>query len=271
MYLADYHTHSRISPDGSCTMTAMARAAAEKGLDEICFTDHVEPFVWGDGSRPPLPHDWTPLREEFAAAQAKMGGRIRLRLGIELGDALIDLDHTEKMLANAPAFDFVIASIHMLSERCGGKDLYFFDPKDEAEAHEGIRDYLERLQTLADWEGPWSVLGHLTLPLRYLNELRGFHLTFDGYEKEVESILRSVIARERGIEVNTNRGNAPLPGEKWLRMYRDLGGEIITLGSDAHVDAHVGWAIRERQELLKKCGFTKFCTFEKMEPRWHGL
>lgn len=271
MYLADYHTHSRVSPDGSCTMADMARGAIRKGLQEICFTDHVEPFVWGDGSRPPLPHDWTPLQEEFARAQAEVGDKIRLRLGIELGDAIIDLHHTEKMLENAPEFDFVIGSIHMLSEKVGGKDLYFFDPKDEETAHTGIRDYLERLRALAEWNGPFSVLGHLTLPLRYLNELRGFHLTFDGYETEVEEIFRILIANGKGIEINTNRGNDPLPGAKWLKMYRELGGEIITLGSDAHVDSHVGWAIRERQELLRECGFRRFCTFERMDPIWHNL
>ena len=271
MYLADYHTHSRISPDGSCAMADMAAAAVEKGLQEICFTDHVEPFVWGDGSRPPLPHNWEPLKEEFARAQAAMGERIKLRLGIELGDAVMDLAHTEKMLENAPEFDFVIGSIHMLSEKAGGKDLYFFDPKDEAEAHMGIRDYLERVLALARWDGPYSVLGHLTLPLRYLNELRGFHLTFDGYEAEVEEILRTLIAKGKGIEINTNRGNDPLPGEKWLKMYRALGGEIITLGSDAHRADHVGWAIGERQELLRQCGFRRFCTFERMDPIWHNL
>ena len=113
-------------------------------------------------------------------------------------------------------------------------------------------------------------LGHaIATHLHFEN--RGFDLNFDGYEAEVESIFRALIARDKGIEVNTNRGNAPLPGEKWLRMYRDLGGRIITLGSDAHVDQHVGWAIRERQELLKRCGFTEFCTFEKMQPIWHEL
>ena len=271
MYLADYHTHSRISPDGSCTMADMARGAVKRGLQEICFTDHVEPFVWGDGSRPPLPHNWEPLKAEFARAQEEMGDQIRLRLGIELGDAIMDLDHTGKMLENAPEFDFVIGSIHMLSEKAGGKDLYFFDPKDEQEARAGIRDYLERVRDLAVWNGPFSVLGHLTLPLRYLNELRGFHLTFDGYEAEVEEILRILIGNGKGIEINTNRGNEPLPGEKWLKLYRELGGEIITLGSDAHVDSHVGWAIRERQELLRACGFRRFCTFERMNPIWHNL
>ena len=175
------------------------------------------------------------------------------------------------ILSGAPEFDFVIGSIHMLSQACGGQDLYFFEPKDEAEAHAGIRDYLERLQTLADWDGPWSVLGHLTLPLRYLNENRGFQLTFDGYERQVEQIFRTLLANGCGIELNTNRGNTPLPNEKWLRMYRDLGGEIITLGTDAHSAEYVGCSIRECQQLLRVCGFTRFCTFELRQPIWHEL
>ena len=88
---------------------------------------------------------------------------------------------------------------------------------------------------------------------------------------EIEEIFRTLLDRGCGIEVNTNRGNTPLPDEKWLRMYRELGGRIITLGSDAHADHQVGWAIRERQELLKRCGFTEFCTFENMQPIWHEL
>lgn len=271
MYLADYHTHSRLSPDAKCSMAEMALAAQAAGLDEICFTDHVEPIIWGSTDLRPLPCDWAALQAEFQEAEDAVGGAVRLRLGIELGDAVRDFAHTEKLLSDMPQLDFIIGSIHILSPAMGGEDLYFFDPRDEETAHQGIRDYLQQVRALAEWDGPFSVLGHLTLPLRYLNENRGFHLTFDGYEWEVEAILRTLIQKDRGIEVNTNRGNAPLPGEKWLRMYHDLGGEIITLGSDAHATKQVGCAIRERQELLKKCGFTKFATFEKMEPIWHTL
>ena len=271
MYLADYHTHSCVSTDGSCSMSEMARAALDKGFQEICFTDHVDPVNWGETTLCPLPYDWEPLRREFAAAQAEMGDRIKLRLGIEL-DAMFDIGHTMQVLQGAPEFDFVIGSVHMLSrEKMGGLDLYFFRPENEEQAHDGIRDYLDQVRQFAQWDGSYSVLGHLTLPLRYLNELQGFHLTFDDYEKEMEEIFRSLIERGRGIEVNTNRGNDPLPGEKWLRMYRDLGGRIITLGSDAHDTANIGCAIRQRQELLKQCGFEKFCTFEKMKPIWHKL
>ena len=270
MYLADYHMHSRISPDAGTPMALLAEAAIKAGLDEICFTDHVEPIVWGSTRLRPEPYDWAALTGEYRAAREAMGDRITLRLGMELGDAPWSFEHTEKMIADAPELDFVIGSVHMLSEKFNGVDLYFFDPKDDDEAREGMADYLKQVKKLSEW-GRFSVLGPLTLPLRYLNENRGFHLTFDGFEREIEEILRPLIGKGLGIELNTNRGNTPLPDEKWLRMYRDLGGEIITLGTDSHGPEYVGCAIRERQQLLKDCGFTRFCTFEKMRPIWHEL
>lgn len=269
MYLADYHTHTRISPDAGRTMTEMAEAALAAGLDEICFTDHMEPVDWGVVT-PRESYDWEGLWADFQEAQARLGDRIQMRLGIELGDVPWNVENTERLLAQAPPLDFVIGSIHMLPESYHGTDLYFFDPADEAAARIGIADYLAQVRKLAEW-GRFSVLGHMTLPLRYLNENRGFHLTFDGFEGEMESIFRILIQKGLGIELNTNRGNTPLPDEKWLRMYRSLGGEIITLGSDAHRRRDVGCAIRERQQLLRQCGFTRFCTFDKMRPVWHEL
>ena len=270
MYLADYHTHSRISQDARHSMTVMAEAGVATGLDELCFTDHIEPIIWYSTQLRQEPIDWQAMLAEFAAAKAAVGDRIHLRLGIELGDAMWDFAHTERLLADAPALDFVIGSVHTLSADYGGIDLYLFEPKSEQEARVGMADYLEQVYKMANW-GKFSVLGHLTLPLRYLNENRGFDLTFDGFEAEIQDILRILIQKGCGIEVNTNRGNTPLPDGKWLRMYRALGGEIITLGTDAHTPNFVGCAIRERQELLRECGFKRFCTFEKMQPIFHAL
>ena len=164
MYLADYHTHSRISPDARRSMTEMAEAAIAAGLDELCFTDHMEPVGWGV-TTPRESYPWQALSEEFAEARAAAGDRIRLRLGIELGDVPWAVENTERLLAQAPPLDFIIGSIHMLSARYGGMDLYFFDPKDEEEARAGMADYLGQVRGLAEW-GKFSVLGHLTLPLR---------------------------------------------------------------------------------------------------------
>ena len=269
MYFADYHTHSRVSPDAFSSMTEMAEAAIRQGLQEICFTDHVEP-IWFGSTAPRKTYDWAPLTEEFRAAQAAVGDRIRLRLGVELGDAVWDLDRSQAIMARAPALDFVIGSIHILSERMDGRDLYSLAPGDEAETQACLADDLGQIQRLARWGG-FHVLGHLTLPLRYLNENRGMHVSFDGFEAEMEAIFRTIIPKGIGIELNTNRGNTPLPDGKWLRMYRSLGGEIVTQGTDAHAPDAVGCAVREGQALLRESGFRRFCTFRGGKPQWHDL
>lgn len=269
MYLADYHTHTRFSPDARNSMTDMARAAIAAGLDEICFTDHVEPMTWG-GMEKRGPYDWSLLTADFQAAQREVGRQIRLRLGMELGDAQWYPEHTRRLLADAPEFDFIIGSVHLLSKKYEGRDLYLFAPEGEAEAQAALEDYLEELAAVAKLGG-FNVLGHLTLPVRYFNEMRGFHVSFDPYEDAIRGIFRTLIEAGQGIELNVNRGSTPLPDAKWLTIYRQMGGEVITLGTDSHSPEFVGGSIRERQALLRECGFQRFCTFEKQQPVWHEL
>ena len=189
MYLADYHMHSRVSPDARHSMTEMAEAALRAGMNEVCFTDHIEPVAW-NGRDPIEFYDWGALSKEFREAREALGDRIQLRLGIELGEAVLDLPRTAELLKGAPELDFIIGSTHILSERFGFVDMYFFHPEDEEEALLGIGDYLGLVRQTAEW-GQFDVLGHLTLPLRYLNENQGFHLSFDPFEAEVEGILRT--------------------------------------------------------------------------------
>lgn len=270
MYLADYHTHTRFSPDAGDSMTAMAQAAIRAGLDEICFTDHVEPLVWGTTEPRYDDYDWAALTADFQAAQEAVGDRIRLRLGMEMGDPQWYPEQMRALLRTAPAFDFVIGSVHMLTPAYLGKDLYYFVPESEARAQGSLEDYLSSVQTLANMGG-FNVLGHLTLPLRYLNEMRGYSVTFEPYEEQIRGIFKTLIEAGRGIELNVNRGNTPLPDARWLKLYREMGGEIITLGTDSHSTDHVGGFVRERQALLRECGFRQFCTFEKQKPVWHEL
>ena len=135
MYLADYHVHSRISPDASASMQEMAEAAIRLGFQEICFTDHVEPIRFGT-TEPRGAYDWDPMIAEFRAARTAVGDRITLRLGAELGDAVWGIRRMESMLAEAPPLDFLIGSIHTLSEKMEGRDLYFLTPRDEQEARD---------------------------------------------------------------------------------------------------------------------------------------
>ena len=268
-YIADYHLHSACSPDAETSMRDMAAAAIAAGLNEICFTDHVEPVEESTG-RHRRSYDWGALERAFQEARNTWGDRIQLRLGIELGDALRAQSVSETLLAAAPEVDFIIGSIHALPASYNWTNLYYYDYEKDDAIRRALRDYLAEVQDLANW-GRFSVLGHLTLPVRYAGELHGKSISFDGFEDEIRAILRTLIQSGCGIELNTNRGHIPLPDEKWLRMYHQEGGEIITIGSDAHRPSYVGCAVRERQDLLKFCGFTRFCTFEKRSPLWHEL
>ena len=269
MYLADYHTHSAASPDGSLTVRRLAEAAVRAGLDEICVTDHVDTVLWG--SHAPREHfDWSELLKQLAEARETYAGRLAIRLGAELGEAPMGFERAERLLGEAPKLDFVIGSVHMAGEKFQHFDLYFIEKGSKTYYHSVIDSYLEDVLRLAKW-GKFSVLGHLTLPLRYINENLGEQLTFDGHCQQCEEIFRALIQNGCGIECNTNRGNTPLPDAPLLKLYRRLGGEIITLGSDAHSAEFVGCCIRERQELLRQCGFRYFCTFEEGKPIFRAL
>lgn len=269
MYLADYHTHSDCSPDGRETIARMAEAAVARGLDEICITDHVDTICWGS-LQPRWDFDWDKAQTELAEARRLYGDRLTIRLGAELGEAPMGFDRAERLLEESPGLDFVIGSVHMAGEKFHHFDLYYIEKKDETYYHSVIDSYLEDVLRLARW-GKFSVLGHLTLPLRYINENLGEELTFDGHFDQCREIFRALIESGCGIECNTNRGHQPLPDAPLLKLYREQGGEIITLGSDAHSAEYVGCCIRERQELLRQCGFRYFTTFEGGKPRFRKL
>ena len=217
-----------------------------------------------------------PSKHVYKTYQALVDGHLTdrdlepLRRGIELGEAMRDFAYADELLSRLPELDFVIGSQHQLSEKYDWNGLYFLPEATEQEAREQIADYLTLVLETAKW-GKFSVLGHLTLPLRYMNENHGMHMSFDGFEDEVAQVFRALIENGCGIECNVNRGNTPLPDAKWLRLYHELGGEIITIGTDAHTPEFVGMRARETQELLKNCGLDYVCTFEKKKPVFHKI
>lgn len=268
MYLSDYHTHCALSFDSKTPVEDMVRAAIAAGLQELCLTDHVD--LYPSGSTEHWEHDFSARGETFACADRAAEGKLIVRRGIELGEAPRDPQYADALLARLEGLDFIIGSQHQLSGKYDYTDLYFMPGGSEDEARAQISDYLALMLETAKL-GKYSVLGHLTLPLRYMNENHGMHMTFDGFEDEVAQILRAAIEHGGGIECNINRGNMPLPDAKWLKLYRELGGEIITTGTDAHTPEFVGGHVRRTQELLRDCGFGYVCTFEKMRPIFHKI
>lgn len=267
--LADYHVHCSCSPDCDTPPEVQVQAALAAGLEALCFTDHVD-MANRAGVIGPYDFDWAEIRRVNRELRERFGHRLALPMGTELGLAHMDLDMADRYLDAVPELDFVIASQHHVSARCGGIDLwdYTFPPE---QLRTMLEDYFDDLLTVAKW-GRFSVLGHLTLPVRYMlrSGLPQPNLTL--YRDQIDTLLKCLAENGLGLECNTSKGSGlHLPDGDILRRYRELGGEIVTLGSDAHTPEAVGAGIRKAQELLRECGFRYVCAFRERKPEFHKL
>lgn len=272
----DYHVHTHYSDDSEYQMEEVVQDAIKQGIEELCFTDHVDYGVKQDHGDLPNPEEETNGRfnvdypayyQQFLQLKEQYQEAIALKFGLEFGIQTGTISRYEKLFATYP-FDFVLLSIHQVN------NLEFWDGKFQ----EGKTDkqcyqeyYEEMLQVVKNYHD-YSCLSHLDLIRRYLDKEAN---TFQEYEGILREILSYIIQDGKGIEINTSslRYGIPdtTPSKDILRLYHELGGEIITLGSDSHVPKDLGEAIEESKGLLKEIGFRSFCTFDKMQPIFHPL
>lgn len=268
MYLVDYHTHTLCSPDSTARLEDMAQAAHRAGLRELCTTDHCD-LQQEDGS--PLERwDCSPILAQFEEAELfHYWPDFRLLLGLELGGAHTDPARAEDILSGAP-LDFVIGSVHNLSPAAGGRDLFFLDYPTVEVCHQVLDDYFSSLLALAPLPC-YDALGHIIYPLRYMNGRSGHHITLEPWAEQLDAVLRAVIQTGRAIEVNTHAGREV---EEWrfvLTRYRALGGELVTIGSDAHAPSNVGKGVAQAMALLRETGFQWVTVYRGRKPEQRPL
>lgn len=259
MLPADYHIHTLASPDGNDTVDALATAAAERGITEIALTDHCDcDMPPGD----PWHYDFDASRKAFLDAKDTRG--VTVKFGVELGQYLYNREFADAVLARGD-FDFVIGSLHKLK---GFPDFYCLDYR-SFDMDECLRQYFDETARMCR-TGSFQVLGHLTYPFRYAPAF-GLSLSIEPYWSQVTDILKILIDQGMGIEVNTsalfsNLGET-MPPEPVIRLYRELGGTILTIGSDAHSAARVGEGFEQVCDMLSRIGFTHFTVFDRRLPR----
>lgn len=265
MFLTDLHTHSALSMDGHAPLQEMAQAAVDAGLRALCITDHCD-LLDAEGKRS-LAYDWAPVLAQYAETAPQFAGRLELRLGIELGGAFAVPEHARAVLAGAgPELDFVIGSIHTYSEPHGGGDFYFVHYDSPEKCYDALDDYFSSMAVLVELTDCYDVLGHIIYPLRYMADRDGQPVTLDRYRDQIAAILRTVIAQGKGIEVNTCRGTTVEQWRDILTLYKDLGGELVTVGSDAHLPQDVGKGTAESYALLQAAGFSHVAIYRKRQP-----
>ena len=274
MQLLDCHTHTNISPDSEAALTEMLRKAQELGLFAYAVTDHVELCRWyPQGYYAALPRneedffDYAARFEQSMAQNAvarELVQGMRFMNGIELGEPDADFGLATSVCKDK-RLDFVIASLHELP---GKLDFYFLDYAQE-NVPALLDAYFSELLKIAEWGG-YDVLGHITYPLRYIEGDAGIPVDLTQYRDVIAEIFRAVIRQCKGIEINTSgfrqTYGKPFPDAELLRLYRDLGGKLLTVGSDAHRPEDVAAGISDGLALAKSVGFDRIAFYERHDP-----
>ena len=281
---ADYHVHTSYSDDSEYPMEEVVKDAISFGLDEICFTDHVDYGVkrdWddprgmtyrrggaGEPERMALANvDYPRYATEIAALREKYKDQITLKMGIEFGIQTHTIPQYEKLFSVWP-FDFIILSVHQVED----KEFWTQDfQRGRTQTEYNLR-YYEEILALVQQYHHYSVLGHMDLISRYD---KAGPFSFEKIRPIVKEILKTIIFDGKGIEVNTSCYRYGLndltPSTDILRLYRDLGGRIITIGSDSHRKEHLGAYLTETISVLKAIGYKEVYTFKQMCPIPHKL
>lgn len=278
MYLVDYHTHSKYSFDGCEELDDMCRQAMAAGLSEIAITDHMDIYS-GLGYGKMMNYDVPggelfvmkveELYGQLAHVRDRYAGRLKVILGTELGQPQVNPEAARAFLAAYP-LDFVIGSVHNMEKDL---DVYYydFDQVDGASLFDHYLDWLLQMARTCDFD----VAGHITYPLRYLYERKGERISLAPFEEKLRILFRLLIENGRGIELNlsgmSKSMQETLPPFSALCLYRACGGEIITVGSDAHVLGQIGSFAHEAHKMLQEAGFRYQTVFEKRRPSFIPL
>ena len=277
MIQADMHMHTWFSMDSEACPRDMADEAVRKGLKTICFTDHFDKddLEWGEEGI----FDVDAYFVEMQKLQEEYAGQLNIRIGIELGLRTYLKDYYEELTKKYP-FDFVIGSVHNVPYKkdAEGNILYtdpaaekLFTDRTDKEAYRLMMETtLENVRT----SDCFQTLGHLDYVVRY-GKSREKEYSYTDYADIIDEILKLLIEKEKGLEVNSAGLKYGLlfahPHPDVLKRYRELGGEIITIGADAHKPEHIAYDFAKAEEILKSCGFKYYTEFFEQKPVFKQL
>jgi histidinol-phosphatase (PHP family) len=259
--------HCHFSGDSEAASEDMVKAAMEKGLDGICFTDHLD-FDYREEPGLFL-LDVDAYRAEILALQAKYDGIFPILWGIEVGLQPHVVGKNRDVTTGYP-FDFVIGSSHCVD--C--IDIYYPSFYENTTEEAAYRRYFEAILKNVQTDADYDVYGHLDYIVRYGPHKNEFY-SYKAYADIIDEILRALIARGKGIELNTagfkyGLGH-PNPTEDVIRRYRELGGEIITIGADGHKPEHVAYDFAKVAGILRDAGFSFYTVFRQRKPEFYPI
>lgn len=269
MIHTDYHLHTTFSHDGIATMEEHIENAIKLGLREICFTEHYDIYD-GLENNTLETIDVGNYVENFNKYKEKYKNQISLKLGIEIG-LQPDIKETITDMVKQYPFDFIIGSSHITCKKDISVDTSFFEGLTQKEAYtKYFKEVLENIKLYDEFD----VYGHIDYVVRY-GGYQEETIKYSDYKEILDEILRHIINKGKGIEINTSGFryglNAPHPNQEILTRYQQLGGRIITIGSDAHKVQDMYSDFDKAIELLKQIGYKNYTIFENRVPKFITL
>lgn len=267
MIICDFHNHTDFSADSDASAESMIEKAIDLGLSCLCMTDHMDPDMNFPGLD--FTFDLSEYFKKHKELKERYGRQITLLTGIELG-LQPHIAEDLRQILSAGTFDFVIGSAHVADRIDPYLPEYWADKTE----YEGILRYYENvLECLAAFDD-FDVFGHLDYIVRYA-PTKALHYSYQNYREIIDEILKTLISKNIGLELNTaglkyGVGFAH-PQPEVLKRYKELGGEIITIGSDGHRPEHLAYDFDKVPDILKECGFNYYTMFRDRKPEFIKL
>jgi len=259
----DFHTHTSFSDDCDVSMKDMVTSAINKGITTLAITDHYDPGY--PDPEFPFTIDFSDYQTALENVSQLYKNQIKIIKGLEIGIMEGQFESAEKIINEYP-YDFIIGSFHCLHKT----DLYTFDFSN-VDRPAMLKEFYEYVYSCLSAYKNYDVVGHFSIIDRYI----GNPLDCTDSMPIIKESLKTIINDGKGIEINTSNfkygTNMWLPREEILKAYYELGGEILTFGSDSHEPKHLLNHFDDAIELAKTIGFKYFCTFENRKPQFHKL
>lgn len=265
--IIDLHTHTKNSPDGNHHVSLMAQTAFENGIEAVAFTDHCEiDYFYKDNYDKVVENSFN----DVSKAQKDFEGKIEILKGIEIAQPHYIPELSETVL-KSHNYDEVIGSIHNLRNM---EDFYFFKSFDGYSIDKLMNEYFDEILNMLQW-GNFDILAHITYPFRYIFNICGYVEDINKYSKKVDEILKLCAEKDKALEINMGGLkypiNKPSPDIDTVKRYKELGGKLISVGSDSHYAERIGFGIPRAYEMAIEAGFKSVVKFKNRELFEHPI
>lgn len=274
MIKADFHTHCNFSTDSDAKPEDMIQSAIKKGLHHLCLTDHMDLGYPGSTEEEPLfsfcPEHYfqalVPLQEKYVDSSHSF----HLSIGVELGlrPNRPDLKQQAEQLLSDYPFDFVLGSLHLIDDA----DPYYPEFWNTVFSPSAIlRTYFDRMLTALHEFDHFDSLGHIDYLIRYIPAAMGAKdYSYSEFKEVMDEILKILIKKDKALEINTAgliKGLSCFhPKTEVVKRYLELGGELLTIGSDGHSPDKIATEFRKTEELLSSLGIKGYYVYCNHKP-----